>query len=275
MGGYDFGSYRRFRRLASLQRSTIIQLFPIRARTLIVSVLGLSLGASLPLASHASGSSAAGNNMACTSGSASSPHLPEDLAIVRLRLNALGVANARVTRSTRTCLTIVAPTAAQRSGVLIGVLQSGLVAIANGGSRSLGDGERVILVCAVRGCELGVTVGKTNLRARPPTLQIVVSSRHVRKGSAQVKADSNGNPVVEYGLTPQGSRVWCLYTKAHVQRYAAIVANDLVLSYPLIQSAICGSGDTQIVGLSSRVQATLIAAYLNFGALPVPLQIRS
>jgi SecD/SecF fusion protein len=253
----------------------------IPARLIMGSLIALALMAGQPLAGQASDSPALGTDRshvqatqtACAPGTVSASAVSRDLAIVQLRLRALGVTNAQVTKSSGTCVVVSAPLTVKKTGVLIGVLQSGIVAIADGGTRALNNGARVILVCATASCEPGVSKGKTNLNARPPTLRIVVSSRDVRKGSAQFNVDSSGQPAVVYSLKAKGSRAWCSYTTTHVSKYAAIVANDIILSDPVVQDAICG-GETQVTGLSTA-QAKLIAAYLNYGAMPVPLQIKA
>jgi hypothetical protein len=161
------------------------------ARLIMGSLIALALMAGQPLAGQASDSTALGTDRshvqatqtACAPGTVSASAVSRDLAIVQLRLRALGVTNAQVPKSSGTCVVVSAPLTVKKTGVLIGVLQSGIVAIADGGTRALNNGARVILVCATASCEPGVSKGKTNLNARPPTLRIVVSSRDVRKAA--------------------------------------------------------------------------------------------
>jgi preprotein translocase subunit SecD len=102
-------------------------------------------------------------------------------------------------------------------------------------------------------------------------LRVIFSSSEIRRGSARVIVDQAGYTGVVYALTPQASSAWCSFTTSHISRFAALVLDGRVISDPQIQSAICG-GQTQIVGLASRRQATMIAAYLNYGPLPVTLR---
>jgi preprotein translocase subunit SecD len=79
---------------------------------------------------------------------------------------------------------------------------------------------------------------------------------------------------VNYGLKGQGSTDWCTYTTRHVNAFSAIVLDNLIVSDPTIQQAICG-GQTQISGNFTTDTAKQLATYLNYGALPVALHVDS
>jgi len=195
--------------------------------------------------------------------------------IVSLRAtHGFGIKEPRVSLVGTACLGLHMPPRKNQSSVLKNLGRIGYLALANSGTTPLSPGATVRLACKRASCAPHVRVGKTNLRARPPVLQIVVPDKFVTRGSARFARDSGGHPSITYGLRPRGSQAWCTFTRTHMQRYAAIVLDNKVLADPIILSAICGS-ETQITGLTSMAQARRIAIYLNYGPLPVALRVTS
>ncbi|MGH2447156.1 MAG: SecDF P1 head subdomain-containing protein, partial [Chloroflexota bacterium] len=108
-------------------------------------------------------------------------------------------------------------------------------------------------------------LSRANCRVR---LETVVTDGEFKKGSARPVGTGRGeNRLLTFGLTHTGSVAWCRYTSRHVHRGAAFVLDGRVISDPTIVGAICSGGGVFPVG--SRVQARMIAAYLNYGPLPV------
>ncbi|MFN2166966.1 MAG: protein translocase subunit SecD, partial [Anaerolineae bacterium] len=90
--------------------------------------------------------------------------------------------------------------------------------------------------------------------------------------SAQVGFDNlTGTPVIQFELNDSGAEIFRDYTRDHVGDVVAITMDKTVLSAPVINSVIDGSG--QIEGSFTREEAQSLAIQLQYGALPVPLSV--
>lgn len=89
---------------------------------------------------------------------------------------------------------------------------------------------------------------------------------------ARVDFDEANRPQVSLTMDSEGARIWARITGANVGRQVAIVLDDIVYSYPVIQDRIAG-GRTSITGLQSRAEAQDIVNVLMSGALPAPIDI--
>jgi preprotein translocase subunit SecD len=196
-----------------------------------------------------------------------------DLAVVQGRLvSGFGIADAQVARADGRCLDVDLPASGDQQSVITAISKTGALALADSDDQYLTPGTKVRLKCKQLGCAPHTKVGKTNVHATPPVLQVVVPQQYVQQGSAQVGYDSDGNPTVTYNLVGDGADAWCNYTSSHIQGFAAIVVDNRILSDPQIEEGVCDS-QTQITGLASASDAQKIAAYLNDGPLAVPLQV--
>jgi preprotein translocase subunit SecD len=188
----------------------------------------------------------------------------------------IGVIEPQVNRVGSTCISVELPGATKQSAIQ-SLGKTGYLALTDAGTTALAQGARVTLVCPPtnKNCGPNFKVGTTDLSHKPyPQLQIVVPGDQISQGSAQVGFASDGSAVVNYGLKGQGSTDWCTYTTNHVQAFSAIVLDNLIVSDPTIQQAICG-GQTQISGNFTTDTAKQLATYLNYGALPVALHVDS
>jgi hypothetical protein len=175
------------------------------------------------------------------------------------RLQAVAPSHSSVTQSGNRCVHLTVNGNMARSAVIRMVMAPGSLVIADSGMTSLDPGTSVRLL---------PTSGGARLAAHPPALRLVFSVWPSRTGIATIGTDTGGRPVVTFGLTRRAASTWCSFTKTHIQGFAAIVLDNRVVQDPEIMDAIC-SGPVQIVGLSSALQAKVIAAYINFGPLPV------
>ena len=75
-------------------------------------------------------------------------------------------------------------------------------------------------------------------------------------------------------LTPSGAEKLAQFTGSNVGRYLVISSDRQVVSAPRIQGAITG-GQAVIAGAFTELDAKLLVAVINSGALPVPLKIVS
>lgn len=89
---------------------------------------------------------------------------------------------------------------------------------------------------------------------------------------ARVDFDEVNRPEVTMAMNSEGARTWARITGANVGRNVAIVLDNVVYSYPVVNERITG-GRSSISGLESRDEATDIVTVLKSGALPAPVDI--
>ena len=76
---------------------------------------------------------------------------------------------------------------------------------------------------------------------------------------------------VSFTLNSEGDEVFANFTGTHIQQQMAIVLDGEVISAPVIQARISGTG--QITGNFTRQEAESLAIQLKYGALPIPLEV--
>ncbi len=89
---------------------------------------------------------------------------------------------------------------------------------------------------------------------------------------ASVTFGVTNQPAVSLSMNSEGARIWGRLTGANVGRQIAIVLDNVVYSYPVVEERILG-GQSQITGLESRAEAQDIVNILKSGALPAPVDI--
>lgn len=90
--------------------------------------------------------------------------------------------------------------------------------------------------------------------------------------SARVGFDRVTNaPIILFELTDSGAEIFRNYTREHIGDIVAITMDKVVLSAPVIQSVIDRSG--QITGRFTLEEARSLAVQMQYGALPVPLEV--
>ncbi len=89
-----------------------------------------------------------------------------------------------------------------------------------------------------------------------------------------VITDQVGKPAISFMLTAEGTKIFADFTTKNVGHYLAIVLDKVVLSSPVINSAIT-EGNGIIEGSFTAEEANALAAYLRIkGPLPLPLIIK-
>ncbi len=89
--------------------------------------------------------------------------------------------------------------------------------------------------------------------------------------TAVAAPDKYGRWEINFELTDTGSDQFYAYTRDHVGKQLAIVLDGRVLSAPVINAAIQGSG--VITGDFAKEEAESLAVQMRYGALPVPLKV--
>ncbi len=89
---------------------------------------------------------------------------------------------------------------------------------------------------------------------------------------ARVDFDELNRPQVSMTMNSEGARIWARLTGANVGKHIAIVLDNVVYSYPVVNERI-PSGRSSITGLASQEEAQDIVTVLKSGALPAPVDI--
>ena len=109
-----------------------------------------------------------------------------------------------------------------------------------------------------------------------PTSRIAIKRRADITGEMLTNAAPSfgqaGDAVVTFRLDRRGGRRFCDISSQNIGRRFAIVLDDVVISAPVFQDAICG-GSAQISGSFTVESATDLALLLRAGALPAPLTV--
>jgi len=98
----------------------------------------------------------------------------------------------------------------------------------------------------------------------------VMTGKDLKK--ADVGFDNTGKPLIQFELQPESAQLFANHTAANVGRYLAIVLDKVVISCPVIKSAI-PDGRGVIEGNFTLEEARSLAIQLKYGALPVPLKV--
>lgn len=91
--------------------------------------------------------------------------------------------------------------------------------------------------------------------------------------SATVQSDQLRNYIVAFDLEQEASEIFEAFTASHQGQYLTIVLDKQVISSPRIESTISDSGS--ITGNFTLEEAQNLALSLEFGSLPIPLEIVS
>ncbi|MCB9435728.1 MAG: protein translocase subunit SecD [Anaerolineales bacterium] len=120
-------------------------------------------------------------------------------------------------------------------------------------------------------CANGQPVGQNGQPDGTPFRTVMTGSG---LDDAAAVIDPNGTRwQVNFVLTSEGSDVFQAHTAANVGQQMAIVLDGVVLSAPVINQAISGSGVIQ--GSFTSDEARSLAVQLRYGALPVPLEVEA
>jgi preprotein translocase subunit SecD len=98
-----------------------------------------------------------------------------------------------------------------------------------------------------------------------------LTGEHLARASATIDPQMN-MPVLAFQLDHEGSLVFCRLTREYTNQRFALLLDGQVLTAPSINEPICG-GSGQITGNFTMQSATELAAVLNAGALPAPLNV--
>jgi preprotein translocase subunit SecD len=101
----------------------------------------------------------------------------------------------------------------------------------------------------------------------------VVTGRYLERARVEFDPQS-GTPYVSLDFNDEGTKVFRDVTRVNKGEILAIVLDGTVISTPVIQDEIT-DGKAQITGIFSPEEARSLVRDLNYGALPVPIELVS
>ncbi len=105
-----------------------------------------------------------------------------------------------------------------------------------------------------------------------------LTGRYIESSALEFASGNGGNvandPIVAVRFTAEGSKLFADITRANVGQQLGIFLDEELLSAPVINEAIVG-GTAIISGGFTAEEARELVRDLNFGALPVPIELQS
>lgn len=116
---------------------------------------------------------------------------------------------------------------------------------------------------------------KTNPKASIDDLFIAtdLSGRYLSRAQLEFNSTTGGSQVA-LEFNKEGSDIFAKITREHKGEILAIILDGTVISAPIIQSEITG-GKAQITGSFTPEEAKGLVRNLNYGALPIPIELAS
>lgn len=103
----------------------------------------------------------------------------------------------------------------------------------------------------------------------PEAKERILDGRIIDSASA---SSDNYSAYVSISMTKQGATEWANFTEKNISKQVAIVVDDLVYSYPLVNNKI-DIGESMISGNFTLEEAESLAAMIDIGKLPVNVRI--
>jgi len=111
-----------------------------------------------------------------------------------------------------------------------------------------------------------IAIRSTSRDGRAPLDGGVITNARVEFGN------TNNNAEVSMSMNPEGSKIWARLTRDNVGKQIAIVLDNYVYSFPVVNQEIKG-GNSSISGDFTIEEAQDLANVLKSGKLPAPAQI--
>lgn len=120
--------------------------------------------------------------------------------------------------------------------------------------------------------------GETDVEGNPTFIPTELTGRYLKNAELQFGAGQGqglaNEPVIVLNFTPEGGELFAEITEDNVGQVLAIFLDGVPISTPVIQEAIVG-GTATITGSFTPEEARDLVQNLNFGALPVPIELLS
>lgn len=217
--------------------------------------------------------------------------------VIELRVNGFGVAEPLIQKQGTCRIVVQLPGATNTDEVINTIGKTALLEFVDTGDKSMPQGSliqttgpaTVVLPNQPAGTApvptatalasptlvLTTTTGVTTTTPITSTQALTPTYRTIMTGSslktASVSFTQLNQPQISFTLTDDGAKIFADYTSKNVGKYLTVVLDKVVISSPVINSAI-PSGSGVIEGRFTRDEATQLALELKSGALPVPLE---
>jgi protein-export membrane protein SecD len=99
-----------------------------------------------------------------------------------------------------------------------------------------------------------------------------LTGRYLKR--ARLEFENTGQSVIALEFNSDGSKIFAGITKGNIGKILAIFLDGELIEAPVIQDEIV-SGSAVITGITDAVQAKEIVRQLNYGALPLPIELVS
>lgn len=182
------------------------------------------------------------------------------LLIIERRVNGLGVSEPVVQRVGGDKILVELPGVADPDQAVEAFGSTGLLEFVDVGQFPLEFGQRIN------------TSNTINPNPAAPSYPTVLTGQELDSNRVSLQFDqTTNNPVIAFGFQGDARQILENYTASNINNYMAIVVDNIVISSPVISSAIPGEGIIQ--GSFTLEEAENLVLQLKYGALPVPLQV--
>lgn len=205
-------------------------------------------------------------------------------AVVENRINALGVVEPLIQISGNCRIIVQLPGISNPDDAIRTFGGTGLLEFIDAGETPLLEGQIVQTTGASTVVMPGQPVPTVVPTAVPtstatvtgtvpttPTYRTVMTGKDL-KTAAVAFAQQTNTPYISFQLSDDGGKIFADYTSRNVNKYLAITMDKIVISSPVIKSAITG-GSGIIEGKFTLDEANRLAIQLKYGSLPVPLKV--
>ena len=198
--------------------------------------------------------------------------------IIERRVNGLGLAEALVQTQGEDRIVVELPGIEDPELAISTIKETGLLEFIDTGMTPLAPDTSVQTTFS----QVTSTQAMTGSEGISPTASLfppaasyetVFTGRDLRRVGIQSDQYTN-EYYISFEMQPDAAQKFYEYTDSHIGQYLTIVLDGVVISSPVIQSAI-PDGSGQISGSFTRQSARNLAIQLQYGALPVPLEVES
>ena len=195
-------------------------------------------------------------------------------SVVEARVNGLGVAEAIVQKQGENRVIAELPGVKNPEQAIDTIRSTGQLEFVDPGGAQLDQGMVINTTNRPDAVTRAQETADQENSAPPPTpfdqvFQTAMTGDVLSQAIA--KQDQYNQWEIGFALTPDGSDKFYSYTSQNVGRPMAIVLDGVVLSAPVINSAIRDQG--VITGRFTQDEAESLAVQMQYGALPIPLKV--
>jgi protein-export membrane protein SecD len=198
--------------------------------------------------------------------------------IIERRVNGLGLAEALVQTQGEDRIVVELPGIDDPELAISTIKETGLLEFVDTGMTWLAPDTPIQTTYSQITSTLPLTDSEgisptTPLFPQTPRYETVFTGRDLRR----VGLSSNqltGEYLVSFEMQPEAAQKFAEYTSSHIGQYLTIVLDGVVISSPSIEGPIT-QGAGQISGNFTRQSAANLVVQLQYGALPVPLEVES